>query len=239
MMDKIIDSVPPSASARALVRRAWKAALGTLERTTGHPFTSLVSIATEPDGTPLLLLSRLAQHTRNLEQDQRASLLIDGTGAGSNALAGDRVTLIGTVAPTNTASARARFLARHPSARSFADFSDFALYHLQVERAHFVGGFGRIVAFDRSDLLVPTEDAHPLIAAEAELVSQLNEDHADRLELIAAQAGHTPGGWRVVGIDPEGFDLTLADCALRLTFEERMRTANEARGAILARAAAH
>jgi putative heme iron utilization protein len=233
MMDKIAESVPPSASARALVRRAWKAALGTLERTTGYPFTSLTSIATEPDGTPLLLLSRLAQHTRNLEQDRRASLLVDG----SNALAGDRVTLIGAVAPTNTASARARFLARHPSARSFVDFSDFALYRLQVERAHFIGGFGRIVALDRADLLVATEDAHPLIATEAKLVSQMNEDHADRLELIAAQAGQARGGWRLIGIDPEGFDLALADCALRLTFENRVRRADEARAAILARAA--
>jgi hypothetical protein len=186
----------------------------------------------------LLLLSRLAQHTQNLEQDQRASLLIDATGAGSDALAGDRITLIGVVAPTNTASSRARFLARHPSARSFVDFRDFALYRLQLERAHFVGGFGRIVALDRGDLLVATEDAQPLIAAEAELVSQLNDDHADKLALIATNAGHAPGGWRLIGIDPEGFDLALGDHALRLTFEARARRADEARDAILARAAA-
>ena len=238
-MENTADRAPIGAHARTLVRRAWKAALGTIDRTTGHPHTSLVTVATEPDGTPLLLLSGLALHTMNLKQDSRASLLIEGTGAGSNVLAGERVTVIGSAAATADPIARARFLARHPSAETFANFADFAFHRLQIARAHFVGGFGRIVELEAHELLIPTGDAEALIAAEAQLVSQLNEVHSDALQLLAAQVGNAaPGRWRLVGIDPDGLDLALADHAVRLPFGHRVRTAGEARRAIMALATA-
>ncbi|HXF55450.1 MAG TPA: pyridoxamine 5'-phosphate oxidase family protein, partial [Hyphomicrobiaceae bacterium] len=142
-MENSADKARHAACARALVRRARKAALATIERASGHPFISLVAFATEPNGTPILLLSSLAQHTRNLAEDPRASLLIEATGSASDALAGDRVSLIGHVAPLDGANVRARFLARHPSSAALLDFSDFQFYRLEVARAHFVGGFGR------------------------------------------------------------------------------------------------
>jgi putative heme iron utilization protein len=237
-MDNVAPDTAPEVSVRALMRRAWKAALGTIDRTTGHPYASLVTVATEPDGTPLLLLSRLALHTRNLERDSRASLLIDGTSTGGNALAGDRATLIGSAALSQSATARARFLARHPSAAAYADFADFAFYRFQIERAHFIGGFGRIVELEPHELLVQTGDAEALIAAEPEFVSHWNEAQAGILELIATRVGNRPAGrWRLLGVDPDGLDLALGDSALRLSFGGRVRTADEASRAIMALAA--
>lgn len=225
----------PAEIARALVRRAWKAALGTLDRTTGHPYTSLVAMATEPDGTPLMLLSRLALHTKNLDRDSRASVLIDGTGAAGDVLAGERITLIGSASVTSSKNARLRFLARHPSAATYADFADFSFYRLQIERAHFIGGFGRIVELKPHDLVAPAAGAEALIEAETEIREHINEDHAGTLELIATRLGNAQTGrWRLVGLDPDGLDLALGDCALRLLFGRRAHTPEEARDAIVA-----
>ena len=208
----------PIAAARVLLRTARSACLATLDAATAAPFASRVSVATLPDGTPVMLLSRLAAHTRNFLQDPRASLLIDdrSTVAGADALAGHRVTLAGHVVaiaetdgPEAEAIARRRFLARHPEAAGYAGFTDFALYRLQVATAHLVAGFGRINAIAAADLLLDVTGCEPLIATEAEIVDHMNSDHA------AATSGYATGlvgapaaAWRVVGCDPAGLDLT-------------------------------
>ncbi len=140
-------SVPADApgAARRLLRMATKASLATLlARMPGHPYASLVLVATEPDGTPLFLISRLALHTQNLAADARASLLIDGTDGLADPLTGGRVTLIGHARPVHSATAHARFLARHPAAQAYASFADFTMYALHAVSGHYVGGFGRI-----------------------------------------------------------------------------------------------
>ncbi len=219
-----------AAQARSLLRAALKGSLATLSKGSGHPYASLVLTATDSDGTPLLLISQLALHTQNLSADSRASLLIDGTGTEADPMAGTRVTLIGSAQPTASATARARFLARHPSTEGYADFPDFALYALKPEGAHFIGGFGRIVDIAAGDLLVPLAGAEALVEAEPGIVSHMNEDHADAIELYATRilrAG--PGAWRMTGIDPEGCDLVLGARGLRLPFTLRVTNADAAR----------
>jgi putative heme iron utilization protein len=219
-----------AASAKSLLRSALKGSLATLKRDSGHPYASLVLTATDSDGSPLLLISRLALHTQNLGADPRASLLIDATGTQSDPMAGARVTLIGSVRPTSSPTARARFLARHESARGYADFPDFAFYALTPENAHFIGGFGRIVDLPASDLLTPLEGAEALIEAEPGIVAHMNEDHADAIELYATRLlGAAPGAWRMTGIDPEGCDLVLGAKGLRLPFGTRIANAGDAR----------
>ena len=119
------------------MRTAVKGALGTIDHETGHPYASLVLVATEPDGTPVLLLSTLARHTKNLGKDPRASLLLDGTGDLGEPLTGDRLTLIGEVRPSSSPTALRRFIARHPSAGDYAGFGDFSVYTLEVARRAF------------------------------------------------------------------------------------------------------
>jgi hypothetical protein len=234
--------------ARGMVRRAWKGSLGTLSRHGGFPYTSLVAMATESDGAPLLLLSGLAEHTKNVEADQRASILIDGTSADRAALTGARVTLVGRLQRTGSANARARYLTRHPDAEGFIDFGDFGLFSLDIEWAHLVAGFGRIVRLARDDVIVACADARDLIEAEAGIIEHMNADHSDALQAIAAVRVDQAGGgaelsstgkvggapWRMIGCDPEGVDVTDGTTALRMSFSHRIRTAEQVRAELVA-----
>jgi hypothetical protein len=224
--------------ARSMVRAALKGSLATVHKASGHPYASLVLSATDADGTPILLVSRLALHTQNLESDPRASLLIDATGTESDPradpMAGARVTLIGAAHATRSATARPRFLARHPAAAGYADFADFGFYALNVQSAHYIGGFGKIVDLPADDLLVALEGAEGLVEAEPGIVSHMNADHADALLLYATKLlGAAPGAWRMTGIDPEGCDLVLGSRGLRLPFGSRITSAPEARAELV------
>jgi heme iron utilization protein len=225
-------------AARSMVRAALKGSLASLLTPSGHPYASLLLTATEPDGAPVFLISKLALHTKNLSADGRCSLLIDGTGTDADPMAGARITLIGEARPTSSPTARARFLARHPAAEGYADFPDFSFYAFDITSAHFIGGFGRIVDLKRDELLIDVSGAEALIESEADITGHMNEDHADAIELYATRLLGAPcrrhvsdmtGAWRMSGIDPEGCDLVLGARALRLPFETRITNGEEAR----------
>lgn len=220
----------PGEATRTLMRRGLKASLATLEAETGHPYASLVTIATDVDGTPLFLISTLALHTKNILKDGRASLLFDGTDNTGDPLAGGRVTVMGRAVKTQRATAKSRFLARHEAAGGYADFPDFAFYELVPERAHYIGGFGRIVDLQPADILIPSDDAEALVAGHDDVVAHMNEDHAAANELYATQlAGAPTGPWRLSGLDPEGFDLICDGLTARVAFGTRVTTPDGAR----------
>jgi heme iron utilization protein len=220
----------PGAAAQTLMRRALKASLATLDAGTGHPYASLVTIATDVDGTPIFLISTLALHTKNILQDARAALLFDGTDGAGDPLAGGRVTVMGRAVKTQRAGAAARFLARHETARGYADFPDFAFYELVPERAHFIGGFGRIVDIAPAGFMSDIAEAGPLIAGHDDIVSHMNDDHADAIALYATEIERQKSGaWRLTGVDPDGFDLVCDNTAARVAFETRVTTPNAAR----------
>ncbi len=220
---------------QSIIRSSLKASLATLESGTGFPYASLVTVAFAPDGAPLLLLSRLALHTRNLLADHRASLLFDASDGAGDPLAGGRVTVIGAMeqlAPSD--GIRRRFLARHSGAEMYVDFADFGFWKLAVERAHYIGGFGRIVDLSTAQLLIDVTGADELIASEAEIVAHMNDDHADVVQLYAtriAGANAASGGdvWRMAGVDPAGFDLVNGERALRIAFGSRVTNPEAAR----------
>ena len=130
------------ADPRELMHGQTTAALGTLMD--GAPYVSLVLVAFDTDGLPLLLLSRLAQHTKNLLADPRVSLLFDGVAGLDDPLTGPRLTVLGSAAVCTDPEALRRYLACHPSAEAYAGFNDFQLYKVSIARAHFVAGFGQI-----------------------------------------------------------------------------------------------
>jgi heme iron utilization protein len=209
-------------AARKLLREARSGALATLIPPRQDPYCSLVNVATLADGAPLLLLSRLAVHTRNLLCDPRVSLLLDERKEG-DPLEGARVMLQGTVTSTTDAHARRRYLARQPEAEMFVDFADFGFYRMTLQGAHLVAGFGRIVDLSADDLVTAVDDAAALVDAEAEIVAHMNDDHADAVRLYARALLHAPdGAWRCVGCDPDGLELQLGRTALRLTFPQRV-----------------
>jgi heme oxygenase (biliverdin-IX-beta and delta-forming) len=219
-----------AADARTLVRRAFKGSLASLDSPTGAPYASLITLATDSAGAPVFLISTLARHTRNLVDDPRAAILIDGSGEAADPLQGARLTLSGKAEKVNGEAPRRRFLARHPEAAFYADFPDFSFWRLAMESAHYIGGFGRIVDLAAADLLVDLEGAEALVEAEAGIVAHMNEDHADALALYAlAFTGGEPGAWRMTGIDPEGCDIALGTDARRIPFASRVATPGDAR----------
>jgi heme iron utilization protein len=225
----------PGPAARRLLRTALKGALATLDGGGGDPYASLVLVATEPDGTPILLISRLARHTRNLQRDPRASLLLDGTGGLGDPLTGGRVTLVGRAQPSTNPTALRRFLARHPAAETYAAFPDFSVFALEVSGAHFIGGFGQIVDLGPAALSTSLDGASQLIEAEPGIIEHMNADHADALALYATEfAGCAAGEWRMTGIDPGGIDLLHCTMAARVDFAARVHTPGEARKALVA-----
>jgi hypothetical protein len=223
-------------SARRLLRSARKGTLATLDhRHPGHPYASLVVLATEPDGTPITLISRLAVHTRNLEQDERASLLLEDAATTDDPLSGGRLSLRGRLRPTASVTGLRRFLSRHPAAKAYSSLPDFRMFCLEIEGAHFIGGFARIVDLPAAALSTDISDATGLIEAEADIVAHMNEDHADALSLYATVVAKcAPGDWRMTGIDPEGIDLLHRSNSARIEFPTRVATPGDARRALAA-----
>jgi putative heme iron utilization protein len=234
-------SFSPVAAARTLLRTVRTGALATLATGSGDPFASLVTVATLPDGTPVLLISDLALHTQNAKADPRASLLLAAAGGEGDPLAGARVSVGGTLrrlekGTPEDAAARRRFLMRHPDAAGYAGFADFSVWVLAVSGAHLVAGFGRIVAIAASDLLVDLAEADPLLASEKGAIDHMNEDHTDALALYATRlCGAADGLWITTGLDPEGIDLMTRDGghSARLVFPDRVRTSAELRGVLV------
>jgi heme oxygenase (biliverdin-IX-beta and delta-forming) len=220
----------PVAVARRVLRLAATGALATLD-TSGAPFASLVTTATTIPGEPILLLSRLAVHTRNLSRDRRASLLLVAPGGeGGDPLAGARLSVSGEVVGDGDPATRRRFLARHEEAAAYADFGDFAFYRLAVREAHLVAGFGRIVTLKSADLLVDCGDSASLVEAEESAVAHMNADHAEALSLYATRlCGMVAGNWTATGVDPDGLDLRAGAARARLDFPQKVRTGSTLR----------
>ena len=212
----------PKAAARKLLREGRSGALATLMAGAGDPYCSLVNVATAFDGSPILLISRLAIHTKNILADARVSLMLDERKEG-DPLQGARVMLMGRAEQTNDADIRRRYLARQPEADMFADFPDFAFYRIALSGAHLVAGFGRIVDLRPQDILADISGADELLAAEGGAVAHMNEDHADSCRLYATKLlGAPDGDWRCAGLDPEGMELQNGLTALRLPFPRRV-----------------
>ncbi|HZP78399.1 MAG TPA: DUF2470 domain-containing protein [Pseudolabrys sp.] len=219
---KLTPDFNPQSAAKKLLREARSGALATLIPSSGDPYCSLVNVATAADGAPILLISRLAVHTKNILADARVSLMLDERKDG-DPLEGARVMLMGSAAASSDAELRRRYLARQPEAEMFAGFADFAFYRVEIKRAHLVAGFGRIVDLGPADILTSVQEAEPLLDAEAEIIDHINKDHADAVRLYATKLlGAADGPWRCVGCDPEGLELQLGRMALRLPFPQRV-----------------
>jgi heme oxygenase (biliverdin-IX-beta and delta-forming) len=217
------DRCSPAVIGRQLLRRCDRAALGTSLR--GAPFVSLVLCAVDLDASPLLLVSDLARHSRNIAFDPRVSLLFDGTAKHPEPLSGPRLTLLGRVEAAGESRLLARFAARHPSSRNYAGFSDFKVCRVVVERGHLVAGFGRIGWIEGGELLFGGDSA-AFAAAEAAIVAQINKTlHETLARCVVRHLGCDGAGWRVTACDPEGLDIRCGGTNARLDFAAPVATA--------------
>jgi len=231
----------PGVLARRVIRAADRAAMASaLARDgSGWPYASLVLTAVDFDASPILLISTLADHTRNVAADGRVSLLFDGTAGYEDTLSGPRVTLLGRIEASAAPRHRARFLARHPEARQYAGFKDFRFHRVVPEKAHLVAGFGAVHWLAPEAFLFDGAGCEALAEAEADILAHMNADHAAAVALYATRLlGRGGEGWRMTGIDPEGCDLRREDEVARLPFEAPVRDAEAARGALAALAKA-
>jgi putative heme iron utilization protein len=230
--------------ARSLLRRSRQGALATLMAGSGDPYCSLVNVASHPDGSPILLISRLAVHTRNILGDPRVSLMLDERAEG-DPLEGSRIMLAGRAEQAGgdgVAILRRRYLNAHPSAETFVDFGDFSFFLIRPSGTHLVAGFGRIVDLKPAAFLTDVSDAGALLEAEPDAIAHMNEDHRDAMNLYATRLlGAEAADWRCTGCDPDGIDSQAGGKTLRLDFPERVtgpgelrkmlvRLADEARG---------
>jgi heme iron utilization protein len=226
----------PSRLARSLLRRSRQGALATLMAGSGDPYCSLVNVASHPDGSPILLISRLALHTRNILADSRVSLMLDERTDG-DPLEGARIMLSGRaeeVSQDDTSVVRRRYLSAHPSAEDFVDFKDFSFFRIRPSGTHLVAGFGRIIDLRPEQFLTDLGGAEGLLQAEASAVEHMNEDHREAMNLYATKLlGAEAADWRCTGCDPDGIDMQAGNKTLRLDFPERVSSGTELRKMLL------
>ena len=205
---------------RQLIRAADRATLATNLAGENWPYASFVMVACDFSAAPLLLISDLAEHTKNITRDSRASLLFEATARLETPLTGLRATVLGRLELCADDALLARYARRHPDAAGYLEFADFNLYRLRPERIHMVAGFGAIDWFDADSILF-SDDTADLARAEGDVVDHMNADHADAVTLYAKKLLGLPGvGWIMTGIDPEGCDLRLDGLCARLEFDD-------------------
>jgi hypothetical protein len=221
----------PASVVKSLLRRSRQGALATLMVASSAPYCSLVNVASHPDGSPVLLISRLAIHTRNLLADARVSLMLDERVEG-DPLEGARIMLSGHAEEVadDRDIVRQRYLNAHPTAEVFVDFKDFSFFKIRPTGTHLVAGFGRIIDLKPAQFLTEISDARAMLEAEQGAVEHMNTDHQEALGLYATRLlGAGPADWRCSGIDPDGIDLQAGSKTLRLDFSERITGPGELR----------
>ncbi len=214
---------PPAWEARRLLRAGRSGCLAT--SSAGQPFASLVTPACMPDGSLLMLLSRLSEHTRQLAADPRCSVMVGGTATSANPQTTPRVTVTGVAEVVDDAALKARYLAVHPYASLYADFTDFATWRLRPAAGMLVGGFARAFRLKAADLTPAPEAVAALLEAEPRIIAHCNADHADALAAIAGEAG----AWRMVTADVDGFDLAQEERVLRFAWAAPVKDGGEVR----------
>lgn len=223
---------------RTLVKSARAATLCTIGRDpAGYPYGSLVTVAFDEVGRPLLLLSTLAEHTGNLQARPEASLLVsEPLGSHDQPLALGRVTIIGlcvVVPEPERAAVRATFLEQQPSASYYVDFSDFAFYRLTPSALRYVGGFGRMSWVSPDEY--GSAEADPLAGASAGIIKHMNEDHAEACLAYATALLGVPDATAatMTAVDRYGFELAIktpdGPRALRWAFDEPVSTSDQVR----------
>lgn len=220
--------------ARTLIATARHGALAVMVPDgDGFPGASRVALATDYDGTPVILVSSLSWHTRAIVEEPRCSLLVGEVGKG-DPLAHPRISLFLTAKPVERGTPehdriRRRYLARHPKASLYVDFGDFTFFRLAISHASLNGGFGKAYELTAEDL-GPKGDIAGIADIDESAVAHMNEDHKDAIVLYArvfAKAGS--GYWKLATLDAEGMDLVDGDRVCRVWFSAPLTQAADLR----------
>ena len=218
----------PAWEARQLLRAAR---VGTLATTHGgQPFASLATPACAPDLSILLFVSQLSEHTRHLRVEPRCALMVSGPAISANPQTAPRVTVTGIAEPEPDPAMKARWLAVHPYAQLYADFTDFSLVRIRPTGGQLIGGFARAFRLRETDLALDADAVARLLEAEADICQHCNHDHPDALALIAG----SPGAWRMIAADVDGCDLAEGETVRRIAWSRPVTDAGEVRRELVA-----
>ena len=222
-----------AADARKFLYATHSGVLSTISaRLEGYPFGSIAPFVLDHGGNPLILISTIAEHTKNILADPRVSLIAFDP-ASPDMQAGARLTLVGdaAIAPKDD-GLRTRYLRYFPQAESYFDMHDFQFYRIAVNQARYIGGFGKIHWIPGPELHPP---ANHLAEQEAAILDHMNADHAENLRAYCQHVhGQDAETVAMTGIDTDGFDVTADGRLLRFSFDTPVINAQEARIALVA-----
>ena len=226
-----------AAEARQFLSSTHSGVLSTISaRLGGYPFGSIAPFVLDHDGNPLILISTIAEHTKNIQADARVSLIAFDP-ATPDMQAGARLTVIGKAIPTDKDERlRARYLRYFPQAEGYFGMHDFLFHRIEMEQARFIGGFGKIHWIAGDELRAPP---HRLAAEETAILDHMNADHAENLRAYCRHVhGVEAAQAAMIGIDTAGFDVRADGKLLRFAFDTPVTDAQEARQALVALAKA-
>lgn len=222
--------------ARRFTRAQHSGVLSTIsKRVEGFPFGSVAPFILDHAGRPVILISTLAEHTKNLSSDPRVSLIVQPYAPDMQVTG--RVTLLGRAEKlADKSELGPRYLRYHPQAADYFAMHDFSFYRIEPVRIRWIGGFGRIHWVEPGQYLLPPS---PLAEQEDGILAHMNADHGDSLRAYCRHAhGVETGQAEMIGIDPDGFDVRADQRLLRFDFEAPVSDAQDAREALVALAKA-
>ncbi|MCP5279617.1 MAG: DUF2470 domain-containing protein [Thiobacillus sp.] len=217
--------------ARRFVRAQHSGVLSTLsKRVEGFPFGSVAPFVTDHSGCPIILISTLAEHTRNLDADPRCSLIVQPYSPDMQVVG--RITVIGRACRLAEKDALGpRYLRIHPQAEAYFSMHDFSFYRIEPVRVRWIGGFGKIHWVEPTDYLLAEG---PLADQEADILAHMNADHGHNLVAYCRHVhGLEAAAAEMIGIDPDGFDVRADGQVLRFDFPSPIADAQQARGALV------
>lgn len=218
--------------ARLMLRAHRYGVLSTLSKKfDGYPFGSITPYLVDHDGSLLILISTLAEHTKNIILDPRVSLITHDQRDPRIQTQG-RVTLLGkAVLDENREQAGQRYMRYFPEAKNYLAMHDFSFYRISPVAIRLIAGFGRIHWIDMENYAVPP---YALIEQESDVIAHMNTDHLDTMRNYC-QHFHQYAALDVamLGIDMDGFDVRADDRVLRFDFTQPVLDAQQARKALV------
>lgn len=226
-----------------------KSLIDNLDNANFIPYVTFLMVAFDYDGSPLLLLSELSEHTKNLEENNNASLLFyeeqkfedffptfgkenykNKKQFYEDPMSRPRLTVIGELHKIKSKYVKDRFISKHPISSLYANFGDMNIYKMFVKGGHLTGGFAKVNWFNRKDLII--KNFKNFEAQEFDIVNHMNDHHQSSINLFSEfliNGQHKKGDWKITGIDPEGFDIRLNNLTRRYFFEKQLEDSNELR----------
>jgi len=214
--------------ARQMLRAHRYGVLSTLSKKfDGHPFGSIAPYLTDHDGSLLILISTIAEHTKNILNDPRISLITHDQGNPHIQTQG-RVTVLGSAQLiADKEAAGKRYLRYFPEAESYFSMHDFSFYRIRPTAIRYIGGFGKIHWITIENYTVST---YPLIEQEDGVIAHMNADHGHTMQKYCRHVHqYDADNVKMLGIDCDGFDVNADDKLLRFNFPEAVLDAQQAR----------